>query len=270
MTHATTPNHSDLAAQLPAGAYHYLMHTLRKTLPDLLTNSPEDIVRRDQSAMARVAALCPANIAEAEVAASHVAHAEHAKACLRDAKTPEISLLGVMKCRAQAASMSRQADSSLRMLLRMQAARQKIEANPETRDRAAWSEHCTLNLLAEALSPPPPHLSRSAGEVGSRCEPGEGAAAKAKQPQSESQPPAPPSSSCTRIDPRSGSKGKGAPPTTPGTPNHDTPVSPTRAAMIRLLRQWDDPNVQPLQALAAASRDNANIAAKAAPHFQTE
>jgi hypothetical protein len=40
MTHATTPSHRDLAAQLPAGAYYYLMHTLRKTLPDLLTDSP--------------------------------------------------------------------------------------------------------------------------------------------------------------------------------------------------------------------------------------
>jgi hypothetical protein len=40
MTQAITPNHRDLAAQLPAGAYYYLMHTLRKTLPDLLTDSP--------------------------------------------------------------------------------------------------------------------------------------------------------------------------------------------------------------------------------------
>ena len=41
MTHIITPHHRDLAAQLPAGAYHYLMHTLRKTLPDLLTDSPQ-------------------------------------------------------------------------------------------------------------------------------------------------------------------------------------------------------------------------------------
>jgi len=179
MTATTAPNHLSLAAQLPAGAYYYLMHTLRGTLPRLLTNTPENRARRDESAVARVAALCPANIAEAEVAALHVANAEHAKACLFDARQPGIQLLGVLKCRAQAASMSRQSDSSLRMLLRMQAARQKIEANPEARDRAAWSEHCALNLMAQALSPPPVratiaepppdlHLSRSAGEVAMR------------------------------------------------------------------------------------------------------
>ena len=186
MTHTTAPNHLNLAAQLPAGAYHYLMHTLRETLPDLLTNSPEDIALRDQSAMARVAALCPANIAEAEVAALHVVHAEHAKACLRDSKNPTIALLGALKCRAQAASMARQANGSLRMLLRMQAARQKTESNPEARDRAAWTEHCALNLMAQALSPPPApatpaHLSRSAGEVATLSGAGGGPGGEAKE-----------------------------------------------------------------------------------------
>src|SRR5271163_5238578 len=155
MSATTAPNHLSNAAQLPAGAYYYLIHTLRRMLPRLLTDTPENRARRDESAMARIAALCPANIAEAEVAALHVANAEHAKACLFDAQQPGIQLLGVLKCRAQAASMNRQADSSMRTLLRMQAARQKIEANPEARDRAAWTEHCTLNLMAEALSQPP-------------------------------------------------------------------------------------------------------------------
>ena len=155
MNAITAPNHLSLAAQLPAGAYYYLMQSLRRMLPLLLNDTPEDRARRNQSAMARVAALCPANIAEAEVAALHVANAEHAKACLTEAERPDLFLLEVLKCRAQAASMSRQADSSLRMLLRMQAARQKIEANPEARDRAAWTEHCALNLMAQALSPLP-------------------------------------------------------------------------------------------------------------------
>lgn len=164
MNRDTAPNHLSLAAQLPAGAYYYLMQSLRRMLPLLRNDTPEDRVRRNQSAMARVAALCPANVAEAEVASLHVANAEHAKACLFDAQGPELSLREVLKCRAQAASMSRQSDSSLRMLLRMQAARQKRDANPETRDRAAWAEHCALNLMAEALSPPP-HPARSAGDA---------------------------------------------------------------------------------------------------------
>jgi hypothetical protein len=156
MSDTTAPNPLSLAAQLPVGAYYYLVHTLRGTLPRLLKDTPENRARRDEDAMARVAALCPANIAEAEVAALHVANAEHAKACLLDAQRPDIELLLVLKCRAQAASMSRLTDNLMRTLLRMQAARQKREANQETHDRAAWAEHCALNLMAEALSPPPP------------------------------------------------------------------------------------------------------------------
>ena len=96
MTATTAPNHLSLAAQLPAGAYYYLMHTLRGTLPRLLTNTPENRARRDESAVARVAALCPANIAEAEVSALHVTHAEHAKAAgltLHQSRKPRVALV---------------------------------------------------------------------------------------------------------------------------------------------------------------------------------
>jgi len=187
MTHIAPPNNLDLAARLPAGTYRYLVHTLREMLPELLTSSPEDIALRDESAIARVAALCPANAAEAEVAALHVAHAEHVKACMRDLKKPENPLLDAQKCRAQAISMTRQADSLMRTLLRMQAARQKIEASQETRDRAAWTEYCALNLMAEALSPPPapatiPEPPPPAAEVGSHSEPGEGVGPEDKEP----------------------------------------------------------------------------------------
>jgi hypothetical protein len=241
MSTDTAPNHLSLAAQLPAGAYYYLMQSLRRMLPLLRNDTPEDRVRRNQSAMARVAALCPANIAEAEVASLHVAHAEHAKACLFDAQHPELSLRDVLRCRAQAASMSRQSDSSLRMLLRMQAARQKIEANPEARDRAAWTEHCALNLMAQALSPPPtipeppppPHLSRPAGEVATQSVAAEGATGEAQLPQPEPEPVARPSSPCGRVEPRSRSMGEGAIPAKPQTPNQDRVVSPQTDAKVR-------------------------------------
>jgi hypothetical protein len=78
----------------PPAAYYYLTHTLRETLPDLLTNSPEDIARRNGSALARIASLCPVNIVEAEVTASQVAYAEHAKACLRDPKRRNFAAWG--------------------------------------------------------------------------------------------------------------------------------------------------------------------------------
>ena len=58
-----------------------------------------------------------------------------------------------MKCRAQAKATMRQQQSSLRLLLRMQAARKKTEADSAACDRAAWTEHCAISLMAEALSP---------------------------------------------------------------------------------------------------------------------
>jgi hypothetical protein len=48
--------------------------------------------------------------------------------------------------------MMRQARGNLSLLLRMQAARRKVEANNEARDRAAWAEHCAAKLMTEALS----------------------------------------------------------------------------------------------------------------------
>ncbi len=48
--------------------------------------------------------------------------------------------------------MMRQANSALRLLLRLQAARAKREADAAATDRAAWTEHCALGLMAEALA----------------------------------------------------------------------------------------------------------------------
>ncbi len=47
--------------------------------------------------------------------------------------------------------MMRQAQSALRLLLRLQAARQKTEANSAANERAAWTEHCAIGLMAQAL-----------------------------------------------------------------------------------------------------------------------
>ena len=65
------PDH--LHDQLPANAYYQLVHTLRRTLPPPLTDSPEDLLRRDHAAIASIAALAPANTVEAGVAAQYVA-----------------------------------------------------------------------------------------------------------------------------------------------------------------------------------------------------
>ena len=75
---------------------------------------------------------------------------------LRLARDPGMAVVLVLKCSAQAASMMRQAQSAMRLLLRMQAARQKIEADSAATDRAAWTEHCAAGLMAQALPGAPP------------------------------------------------------------------------------------------------------------------
>ncbi len=176
MPDSAAPNHTDFASQLPADAYYQLIRTLQLALPPPLGDSPEDLARRDHAAIARIAALAPANAAEADLAALYVAASEQWKDCLRLVQQPDISASWAMKCRAQANSMMRQAQSALRLLLRLQAARQKIEANSAANERAAWTEHCAIGLMAQALSPPPekaaitepptPEPLRTAGEPG--------------------------------------------------------------------------------------------------------
>ncbi len=188
MFDSVAPNHPNpapaLACQLPADAYWHLVHTLRLTLPPPPGDNPEDLARRDRAAIARIAALCPANAAEADVAAQFVAASEQWKDCLRLAQGQETTAEWASKCRAQAAAMMRQANSALRLLLRMQAAGRNIERDAAAADRLAWTEHCALGLMAEALAgapaqpppakpqpqpaPPTNSLSREAG-AGARC-----------------------------------------------------------------------------------------------------
>ena len=147
------PHH--LHNQLPADAYYQLIRTLCLTLPPPLTDSPDDLTRRNHAAIARIAALVPANAAEADLAAMFVAASEQWKDCLRLAQLPETNPDMAVKCRAQAISMMRQSQSALRLLLRLQEVREKREANNAACDRAAWTEHCAISLMAEALSPEP-------------------------------------------------------------------------------------------------------------------
>ena len=143
-----------LTLRLPADTYWQLVHTLRLALPPPLSDAPEDRLRRDHAAIARVAALAPANAAEADLAAQSVAASEHSKACLHLAQLPDTTADQAAKCRAQAIALMRLAQGALRLLLRLQQARAKREAAGA--EGAAWMEHCALGLMSEALSQPPP------------------------------------------------------------------------------------------------------------------
>jgi len=135
-------------------AYHHLIFTLGTTLPPPPTDSPENRDRRDSAAIAQVAAPLPANAAEAVLAAQYVAACAQSMDCLRLANQAGTDPGLALKCAAQAASMMRQAQSALRLLLRAQAVRQKREADTGQADAAAWTEHCAAGLMEDARSAP--------------------------------------------------------------------------------------------------------------------
>ena len=159
------PEQPDLRLILPRDAYYLLVRNLHTSLPPPIPNTQEEIVRRDNAAIAQIAALLPANAAEATLAGQFVAGDMNASDSMRCAHDPTISPERATQCRAQSISMTRQSQSALRLLLRLQATRQKTEANPAAAERAAWTEHCAIGLMAQALpgalsatapEPPPP------------------------------------------------------------------------------------------------------------------
>jgi hypothetical protein len=88
--------------------------------------------------------------------------------CLRLAREFPAGEALILKCSAQAASMMREARAARSLLMRVQALRQKREADHTALDQAAWIEHCAINLMADALGrtppapiaePPPPPVS---------------------------------------------------------------------------------------------------------------
>src|SRR5260370_20444763 len=78
-----------VALKLPADAYYHLVRTLCLTLPPPLTDNADDLARRNHAAITRIAALIPANPAEADLAALFVAASEQWKDCLRLAQLAE-------------------------------------------------------------------------------------------------------------------------------------------------------------------------------------
>lgn len=136
----TLPPPDHLHERFQADAYHHLIRTLCLALPRPPTDNPDDLARRDRAAIARIAALAPANAAEAELAAQFVAAMEQWKDRLRLAQLPETAPEMAQKCHAQALGMMQEAESAIRLLLRLQDARGKRETNRAAGDRAAGTK----------------------------------------------------------------------------------------------------------------------------------
>ena len=133
--------------------YSFLVDTFRQTLPEPPKETPEVRYKRMKAAIAAVASLCPVGIAEANLAARHVAADQHAMECLRQANQYNRNQVMLMKCQAQSNSMGRQADSALRSLLRLQAMRMKRDAKREAAEAAVWAEHIAAEAMMAAFEP---------------------------------------------------------------------------------------------------------------------
>ena len=174
MDHYPAAEPADLTLQLPRDMYYHLIHTLCAALPPPVPDTPENRVCRDNAIMAQIASLLPANADEANLAAQYVAANAQAMECIRRAQVHEADASLAMKWVALSTGMMRQAHSARRLLERVQAARQKREANAAATDQAAWIEHCALGLMADALgrvpaasvaeAPPPAPPAREAPE----------------------------------------------------------------------------------------------------------
>jgi len=130
-------------------------------LPPLPDEMPDARAARDRMAMDAVVALHPEDAFEARLAARIVAMDAHAADCLRLAGLAVTDPAEARRCRAQAASMARQADSATRTLLRIQALREKQEAalHPAAMERAGyWFKEISVPAPtpAAATEPAPP------------------------------------------------------------------------------------------------------------------
>jgi hypothetical protein len=141
-------------ASLPRAAFREIMRVLSRSLPSAASDTPAVQRQRDLAALAGVAALLPVNAAEGRLAAQFVAADAWAAECMNQARERQAEPEIVRKCLAQAISLTREGKSSLRLLAKLQAARQKMDTD-EAGERAAWVEHAAASLMQQALDPVP-------------------------------------------------------------------------------------------------------------------
>lgn len=138
----------------PRHAYHLLMYTLRRDLPPA-PSDPGAEIARDYAAIAQVAALYPANAAEAALAARVVAANAQAMDTMGLANDPTTDPKQVLQCVAQVASLMRQARAALRALQSLQAERRKREADMESASNVVHANYTPVRQEAKAPTAQP-------------------------------------------------------------------------------------------------------------------
>ena len=154
---ASSPS-PDPAPELQREIYLQLVHELLAMLPPPVDTGPDkraSLDHRIKTVTDLVAAMLPATAEEADLAVRAVAAGAHASDCLRQAVQQAAYPATAMKLRAQAASMGREARGYRGLLLRLQAARERREADDATREAAAWTEHCVAGLMTQGFEEVP-------------------------------------------------------------------------------------------------------------------
>jgi hypothetical protein len=147
--------------------------TLRTLLPKPDPDTPEERDRCGGVALAKVAALVPANMVEVDLAAYHVGAMARVAACHHEANYTT-DPKRVAQLMAQAASFGREARGYIGKLFSAQAVRIKREAKPTGADDAAFAEHCQQGMLTAAWAALPLEPERPAAPATAAAAAGSG------------------------------------------------------------------------------------------------
>jgi len=147
----STPPHptTDLSTHL----YYQLVYTLTDLLPPPLDDTPEALNTRNHAAIAKVAALLPANANEADLAAQCIAARAQAEDILRLLRQNAGDIALVMRLNAQYGSMVRTSLSVQGRLMRIQALRRKREAIDGAANEDAWALHIAQQSMLVVVDP---------------------------------------------------------------------------------------------------------------------
>jgi hypothetical protein len=135
-TSTPPPPATNLSTQL----YHQLVYTLTDLLPPPIDGSLAALRARNHAAIAKVAAMLPANANETDLAAQSIAARAQAEDILRLLRENADDLALVIRLNAQYASMVRTSLSVHAHLMRVQAVRQKRESIGGTANHDAWTQ----------------------------------------------------------------------------------------------------------------------------------
>ena len=153
---ATEPRLSDPIHHLQSDVYRLAADTLRRTMPGPPPIRPSFGTTASTWPSSRSPPWCRPTPRKPFLAARSVAAGAHASDCLDQVRQCANDPKQVRLLYAQAASMGREERGFCGTLLRMQAARGKRDADDDTRERAALTEHRMIGRLMQGLESLPP------------------------------------------------------------------------------------------------------------------